>query len=161
MSAVTSLDDAADAVLADMTVDRMRPVAYAAARILDNGNGSDIAEIAALTGSLSVRELRALALLALDCADMGKIREACGPRCGNCGKGLRPRGTSAPVPGSLCQACRRAGAPPAEADLDEYAWLRGGGVVPAEAAWRACGISAPEAAAAVEAAWRERRGAAA
>lgn len=104
---VTSIDAARPpSVLGELVVDQVRPVAAALRARLKDGNWPGPQEIGAVGGGLSYRQVWALALLAIDCADDQKFEQAC----------REPR-TAAEI-------------------AEDYSWLRDAGFIPAVAAKR-------------------------
>jgi len=82
---VTSLESAADlaadeaaAVLGDLILDQVRYATASLAGAMDGGEGHDPELVRSLLAGRSYRELRAMVLLLADCADYGKVTQACG-----------------------------------------------------------------------------------
>lgn len=139
---VTTLDtEQPPPVLGDMVVDQVRFTTAALAGVMDGGNGDDPDLVAWLTAGRSYAELHAMVLLLADCADRAKVTQACGVNPGL-------------AAGNARRSCE------AHWQALEYAWLRGGGVIPESAAERA-GVKSATRAAVYEQAYQAQRGEAA
>lgn len=128
---VTSLDAAADrdrdesrSVLGDMVLESVKFACSALTGTLGGGEKDDPELAASLIAARSYAELRAMVLLLADCADTAKVLRACG---------INP-GLAAGNAKRMAEARHRAA---------EYAWLRDGGVISADAAARVGVNTAP------------------
>jgi hypothetical protein len=121
---VTSLEAAADlvaddaaAVLGDLVLDGVKFTAAALVGALDGGSDHDPELMAFLTAPRSYKDVWAMVLLLADCADKTAVAKGCG---------INP-GLAAANAKRMAEARHTAA---------EYAHLRDGGVIPADAARR-------------------------